>query len=65
MLPTFRRIPQNGNGGAIANSSGNMLSLTFSAVAGNTGVTGPDILGAVTTDGGSNVWWLLALRQPW
>lgn len=46
---------QNGNGGAIANSSGNMLSLTLSAVAGNTGVTGPDILGAVTTDGGSNV----------
>lgn len=46
---------QNGNGGAIANSSGNMLSLTLSAVAGNNGVTGPDILGAVTTDGGSNV----------
>ena len=45
----------NGNGGAIASSSGNMLSLTLSAVAGNTGVIGPDILGAVTTDGGSNV----------
>jgi len=46
---------QNGNGGAIASSSGNMLSLTLSAVARNNGVTGPDILGAVTTDGGSNV----------
>ncbi len=46
-----------GNGGAINNGgSGGRLSLTLSVVAGNTAAgNGPDIAGALNTDGGGNV----------
>lgn len=52
---TFSGNTARYNGGAISNVTRSPLGITLSVVAGNTATTGPDIEGAVTTDGGGNV----------
>jgi len=52
---TFSGNTATNASGAIYNNGGGTLTLTLSVVAGNTAPTGPDLFGAVSTDGGGNV----------